>query len=156
MECINSWSCNNTCTLIWMWKQNCNSVFKSALIFSFQCTIYEKQNYFKCTCTQQYIMYIYSSTHHWVVMVSASSFSPISLRAVCSTLQDGTPTWLTLSCCCSQAASISLMQSLMSPRCSLSILCNVECSSPRARPRSFQLTTFFNFVYTLNWSSIPV
>ena len=39
---------------------------------------------------------------------------PILVRAVCSTAQDGVPFLVTLSCCCSHAASISIIQSLMS------------------------------------------
>ena len=66
------------------------------------------------------------STHYHVVIPLASSFSLISLRAACSTVKDGIPCWRTLSCCCSHAASISLMQSSFLSWCSLSIVCNVE------------------------------
>ena len=101
-------------------------------------------------------MYMYPSTHHWVVMVSASSFSPIFLRPVCSTLQDGTPTWLTLSCRCSQAASIFIVHLFTSPRCSSSILSSLGYRSPSSRPRDCQLLKYFKNLFTFTRSSIPV
>ena len=57
-------------------------------------------------------------THHQMVISSASSFSSIFMRAVFRVDQDGTPFLATLSCCCSHAASISVLHLLTAPRCS--------------------------------------
>ena len=73
------------------------------------------------------VMIYYNS--HQVLISLANWCSPISSRALLSTDHDGialvSPFRETLSCCCSHAASISIIQSLMSPCCSFLILFSV-------------------------------
>ena len=95
-----------------------------------------------------------TSAHRQVLISLASWISPRFTRAVCSMDQDGTPCWLTPSCCCSQAANISIIQSLMSPCCSFFILFSVGYRRPNSSPSDCQSWIFFKNLFTLARSAI--
>ena len=84
------------------------------------------------------MMYYRVITHHQLLILSAVSCSPILCRAALNTLHEGAPFFETLSCCCNQAESISILQLFIVPRCSRSILLREEKRRPSCSPRSFQ------------------
>ena len=79
------------------------------------------------------------TTHHQLLILSAVSCSPILCSAAFNTLHEGTPLCRTLSCCCSHAESMSILQLAILPRCSRSIVFKEEWRRPRCSPSSSQL-----------------
>ena len=75
------------------------------------------------TCVHTH-MHTHAQTHttHWPISLA----NLVSPRAAFRTAQHGIPFPVTLSCCCSHAASISLLHASMTPCCSTPILSSVE------------------------------
>ena len=88
---------------------------------------------------------VYKQTHLlWEVsctrMGRSTLCSPILFIAVLNTLHEGTPLLVTLSCCCSHAESMAILQLSTLPRCSTSIFSSEEYRRPSCSPSCFQLT----------------
>ena len=82
----------------------------------------------------------YKQTHFHERVGRSTSCSPILFSAALNTFHEGTPLLATLSCCCSHADSIAILQLSILPRCSRSIFSSEEYRRPSCSPSCFQFT----------------